>query len=68
MVERYGEKLNEKDYQKLLLKKGGGGSSDQELTRAESFILAPVCCLSWKTDRWSDQDAMNHPNMSCESL
>lgn len=67
MVERYREMLNEKYYQKLLLQKGGG-SSGQELTRAESFILAPVCCLSWKTDRQSDQDAMNHPTVSCESL
>lgn len=50
MVEKYREKLNEKYYQKLLLQKGGGDSSGQELTRAESFILDPVCCLSWKTD------------------
>lgn len=68
MVERYREKLNEKYYQKLLLQKVGADSSGQELTRAESFILAPVCCLSWKTDQWSDQDAMNHPNVCCESL
>lgn len=51
----------------ILLRKGGG-SSGQELTTAESFILAPVCCLPWKTDRQSDQDAMNHANVSCESL